>query len=81
VSARVTMDVRPFPQPREADMASLARVAVEQREYTAVLTRWERRLANRVMARIAKSLGIGSTRTRGLHPQSGGCGLLSDRRT
>jgi len=56
---KVRLAVHKFPEPRPADMAALRRETVTQRDHREILTRWERRVANRVMARIARTLGLG----------------------
>jgi hypothetical protein len=48
----------PTPDPRH--MAALNRETEAQHHERTVLTRWERRLINRLMDRIARSLGWGS---------------------
>lgn len=69
---KVRLAVNTPPTPRPSDMASLARVAVEQRDYRDILTRWERRLANRVMDKIAKGLGIDRGNLACRTPRAGG---------
>ena len=65
---QVRLDVRPFPRPAQRDLDSLARVTQETRDYEYVLSRWERRVANKYFGRLARMLGINTLGTGPLEP-------------
>jgi hypothetical protein len=64
----VRLDIRPFPTPHPRDLASLARVTEETRDYHEVLSRWERRVANKYFGRLARLLGINTLGAGPLEP-------------